>query len=79
VNPVIRFLKDFGHFWIEFLIGDDWKLFALVVAVLVLGGLLLAAGAADTTVVLACALVTLAGFCAELVLDLRLQARKAHR
>ncbi|HEX2856390.1 MAG TPA: hypothetical protein VHO26_02770 [Propionibacteriaceae bacterium] len=76
MNPITRFLKDFGHFWVEFLIGDDWKLFALVVSVLVVGGVLLGAGAGDTTVVLTCAVLTLAGFCAELVLDLRLQARK---
>ncbi len=77
MNLAVRLLKDFAHFWVEFLIGDDWKLFALVVGVLVVGGLLLGAHVADTTVVLTCAGLTLVGFCAELVLDLRLQAAKA--
>ncbi len=76
MTALTRFLKDFGHFWVEFLIGDDWKLFALVVSVLVVGGLLVAAGVGDTTVVLTCAGLTLVGFCAELVLDLRLEARR---
>ena len=77
MNPAIGLLKDFAHFWVEFLIGDDWKLFALVVVALVVGALLLGAHATDTTVVLTCAGLTLVGFCAELVLDLRLQAARA--
>ena len=79
MNAVTGFLKDFGHFWVEFLIGDDWLLFALVVSVLAIGGLMVVGHAGDTTVVLTCAGLTLAGFAAELVLDLRLQARRAGR
>ncbi len=79
MSVLTRLLKDFAHFWVEFLIGDDWKLFALVVSVLVIGGLLIAAHVGDTTVVLTCAGLTLVGFCAELVVDLRLEARRARR
>lgn len=30
----MRFLKSFGRFWYEFIIGDDWKVAAAVVLAL---------------------------------------------
>ncbi|MCW2800180.1 MAG: hypothetical protein JWQ70_1652 [Aeromicrobium sp.] len=36
----MNFLKAFGHFWYDFLIGDDWKIAAYVVGVMVVIGLL---------------------------------------
>ena len=31
----MKFLKSFGQFWYEFIIGDDWKIAAAVVIALV--------------------------------------------
>jgi hypothetical protein len=40
----VKFLKGFGAFWYDFIIGDDWKIAVAVVASL---GVLLAAMKAD--------------------------------
>jgi hypothetical protein len=40
----MKFLKSFGQFWYDFIIGDDWK---IAVAVVLALGLLLAAMKAD--------------------------------
>lgn len=39
---MIRFIKGFGQFWYDFIVGDDWKIAAAVVIALVitLAGLL---------------------------------------
>ena len=36
----MRFLKNFGSFWYDFIIGDDWRIAAAVVAALALTALL---------------------------------------
>lgn len=39
------FIRGFGQFWYDFLIGDDWKIAAAVTTTLILGGaVLLGAG-----------------------------------
>ena len=40
----MRFLKSFGHFWYDFIIGDDWKIAAAVVTALAIVAVLLATG-----------------------------------
>jgi hypothetical protein len=35
----MRHLRAFGRFWLEFLVGDDWRIAAGVVTVLALGAL----------------------------------------
>lgn len=40
----MRFLVGFGRFWYDFVIGDDWKIAAAVVTVLLIGALLVAGG-----------------------------------
>jgi hypothetical protein len=37
----MKFLKDFGFFWYEFIIGDDWKIAVAVVVAVALTVLLL--------------------------------------
>ncbi len=37
---MLRALKSFGHFWYDFVIGDDWHVAAIVVAALGLTALL---------------------------------------
>jgi len=36
----VRYVIAFGRFWWDFVIGDDWKIAAGVVAVLAVGALL---------------------------------------
>ena len=35
------FIRGFGQFWYDFLIGDDWKIAAAVVTTLTLGAVVL--------------------------------------
>ena len=39
---MIRFVKGFGRFWWDFIVGDDWRIAAGVVVVLTAGALLVA-------------------------------------
>ena len=38
----MRFVKGFGRFWWDFIVGDDWRIAAGVVVVLAAGALLVA-------------------------------------
>jgi hypothetical protein len=38
----VRFVKGFGRFWWDFIVGDDWRIAAGVVVVLAAGALLVA-------------------------------------
>jgi hypothetical protein len=38
----MRFLRGFGRFWFDFVVGDDWRIALGVVLVLGLGALLVA-------------------------------------
>ncbi|MBI1759145.1 MAG: hypothetical protein HYR62_07960 [Actinobacteria bacterium] len=67
----MRFLGAFGRFWYDFVIGDDWKIAAAVVAALTLGAIALAAGLpAGAAAPLTGALVA-AGFLGALWVDAR--------
>ena len=37
----MRFIRGFGQFWYDFLIGDDWKIAVAVVTTLALGTVVL--------------------------------------
>ena len=37
----MRFIRGFGQFWYDFLIGDDWKIAAAVVTMLAVGAVVL--------------------------------------
>jgi hypothetical protein len=39
------FVRGFGRFWYDFIVGDDWRIAAGVVAVLAAGAALVATGA----------------------------------
>lgn len=68
----MNFLKAFGHFWYDFLIGDDWKIAAYVVGAMVVIALVVAhteLGDTATTVLGTAALMLL--FAAGLALDAR--------
>ena len=40
----MKWLKSFGAFWYDFVIGDDWQVAAIVVAILAVVALLAHAG-----------------------------------
>ena len=44
----MRFLRAFGRFWWDFVVGDDWRIAVGVVGVLAVGAVLLAAGLSGT-------------------------------
>jgi hypothetical protein len=46
---VIRFLKGFGRFWYDFIVGEDWKIAVGVVAALAVGAVLVAGDAISDT------------------------------
>jgi hypothetical protein len=50
---VKRFVTGFARFWWDFIVGDDWRIAAGVVAVLGGGALLVAGGDASQTLVAA--------------------------
>jgi hypothetical protein len=41
----MRFVRAFGRFWYDFIVGDDWRIAAGVVVVLAAGAGLVATGA----------------------------------
>jgi hypothetical protein len=68
----MNFLKAFGHFWYDFLIGDDWKIAAYVIGVMVAVGLLVAHSVlGDTVTLLLGTAVLMVGFAAGVAIDAR--------
>ena len=41
----MRFARAFGRFWVDFIVGDDWRIAAGVTLVLVIGAVLVASEA----------------------------------
>jgi hypothetical protein len=68
----VRFIKGFGKFWYDFIVGDDWKVAAAVVL-----GLSLTAGAMLSGVLRGPALTVAGGsalvllFMASVIIDVR--------
>jgi hypothetical protein len=46
----MRFVRAFGRFWYDFIVGDDWRIAAGVVLVLAAGAGLVATGAVSDAV-----------------------------
>jgi drug/metabolite transporter superfamily protein YnfA len=68
----VRILTDFGRFWYELLVGDDWKIAMSVVIALTLTALLPTQTAApDHLVAVVGGVLVVAGFCVSLILDVR--------
>ena len=68
----MRFLRGFARFWYDFIIGDDWKIAAVVVAVLLLGVALVSAGVlAGAAVTLLLGALMLLGFAVVVIVELR--------
>ena len=65
----MTFLRAFGRFWYEFLVGDDWRIVAGVTAVLGLGAIAVAIGLTGTALPIAVFLGLVAVFAVPLVTD----------
>jgi hypothetical protein len=48
----MRFVRGFGRFWFDFIVGDDWRIALGVVFVLGLGALLVAIEVVSTNVLM---------------------------
>jgi hypothetical protein len=68
----MRFLKSFGRFWYDFIVGDDWK---LAVAVVLSLGVLVAAVAlglfGDAGLAVLGGVLVMVAFSISLVIDVR--------
>jgi hypothetical protein len=68
----MKFLKEFGDFWYDFIIGDDWKIAVAVVLALGATTLLLLTGAfSDHVLAVLGAALVVSFFAVSLVIDLR--------
>lgn len=67
------FVRGFGRFWYDFIVGDDWKIAAGVVVALGLGALLVVNDAlGDSALVLVGAAAVATAFVVSLVVDIRM-------
>ncbi len=72
-----RFVRGFGRFWYDFIVGDDPKIAVAVAVVLVLGALLVgAAGATSTGVVAGLAGLLLLAFTIAMLADVGAARRR---
>jgi hypothetical protein len=68
----MKFLKDFGAFWYDFIIGDDWKIAAAVVIALAVGALLLTLDVfGDHVLAIVGSVLVVALFAVSLIVDVR--------
>jgi hypothetical protein len=72
----MRYVAGFFRFWWDFIVGDDWRIAAGVVLVLVIGGLLVADGDLSHAVV---AVLTGAGLMAVAMGSIVSAALRARR
>jgi hypothetical protein len=68
----VKFLKAFGQFWYDFIIGDDWKIAAGVVLALgVLLAVMKAGLVGDTGLTLLGGVLIVVAFAISLAIDVR--------
>ena len=68
----MRLLMDFGRFWYELLVGDDWKIaVSVVVALATTAVVLTRTGAGDHVVAVVGGALVVIAFSVSLVLDVR--------
>ena len=72
----MKFLKSFGQFWYDFIIGDDWKIAAAVVVALALVATATATGLfGDTGLALLGGALIVVAFAISLAIDVRANKR----
>jgi hypothetical protein len=68
----VKFLKAFGQFWYDFIIGDDWKIaLAVVASLVVLYAAMMAKVFNDTGLTLLGGALIVAAFAISLAVDVR--------
>jgi hypothetical protein len=68
----VKFLKSFGQFWYDFIIGDDWKIaVAVVTALLLLLGAMSLDFLSDTGLALLGGGLIVIAFAISLAIDVR--------
>jgi len=75
----MKFLKSFGQFWYDFIIGDDWKIATAVVAALIVLYLAVAAHLlSDTGLTILGGVLLVAAFAVSLAIDVRPPKKNSH-
>lgn len=69
----MRYMRAFGAFWYDFLVGDKWELFVGPIVVLAVAWLLVEAGVPSGVL----GAVLFAGFCVVGFLSLRSSTRRS--
>jgi len=72
----MKFLKSFGQFWYDFIIGDDWKIaVAVVLALVALFAVMKADVLGDTALTLFGGVAVVVAFAISLAIDVRPRRR----
>jgi hypothetical protein len=72
----VKFLKAFGAFWYDFIIGDDWKIaVAVVITLAVMVAVMLSGALSDTATTLIGGALVLVAFSISLAIDVRPKRR----
>jgi hypothetical protein len=72
----VKFLKSFGQFWYDFIIGDDWKIaVAVVLALVALFATMKAGVLGDTALTLLGGAAIVVAFAISLAIDVRPKRR----
>ena len=67
----MSWLRSFGRFWYEFIVGDDWRIAAGVTVVLVAGAIAVAMGLASPALAVVLFVGLVAVFVAPILRDAR--------
>ena len=76
MDAIGRFLRGFGRFWYDFVVGDDPKIAVGVASVLVVGAVLVAADLTGAVVVVLLALLLLVAFAVAMLVDVSRSRRR---
>ena len=72
----MKFLKAFGEFWYDFIIGDDWKIaVAVVITLAVMVAAMLSGALSDTALTLIGGALVIVAFSISLAIDVRPKRR----
>ena len=77
MGAVTRFLRGFGQFWYDFVIGDDPKIAVGVALVLTLGAVLAAVGPVGGGAVVVLAVLLGAAFAVSMLVDVSRSRRRS--
>ncbi|MEU9794453.1 hypothetical protein AB0E27_28185 [Streptomyces sparsogenes] len=73
----MNFLKSFGRFWYDFVVGDDWKIaVGVVLALAALVGVLALGVLGDAGLTLLGAALLMTAFSVSLAIDVRPRGKK---